>query len=111
VPCGPVLSRYAVDLQEQRRNAIHWAFEAEIDCGAHRELIGELRALTAVNPLDEGLHGLLMTALSRSGRRSEAMQTYRRMRDRLVDELGVEPDAALQQIHLSLLDPGERAAA
>lgn len=111
VACGPVLSRYVVDLQEQRRNASHLRIEAEIACGAHRELIGELRATASVDLLDEVLHGQLIRVLARSGRRSEAMGTYRDLRARLVDELGVEPSGELQQLHLALLsDDGDRSA-
>lgn len=103
VNCGPHLSAYAVDLQEQRRNARHLRIEAEIEGGMHRDLIGELRSLATANPLDEGVHGQLMRVLSRSGRRSDAMATYRRLRCRLDAELGVEPCDELQLLYLDLL--------
>jgi DNA-binding SARP family transcriptional activator len=103
VACGPVLSRYVVDLEEQRRNANHLRIESEIACGAHRELIGELRSSTAADRLDEMLHGQLMRVLAHSGRRSEAMTAFRELRTRLVDELGVEPCSELQNLYLDLL--------
>lgn len=103
VSCGPVLSAYVVNLQEQYRNAHHLRIESEIASGAHRELVGELRSSTSANRLDEGLHGQLMRVLARSGRRSEAMETFRELRMRLVDDLGVEPCAELQGMYLELL--------
>lgn len=103
VDCGPVLTRHVIDLQEQLRDVRHLRIEAEIACGAHRELVGELRSLTAADSLDEDLHGQLIRVLARSGRRSEAMTTYRQLRARLVDELGVEPSGELQNLHLDLL--------
>jgi DNA-binding SARP family transcriptional activator len=107
VPCGPVLSAYAVDLLEQRRSAHQLRIEAEINGGMDRDLIGELRSLVEANPLDEGLTGQLIRVLGRSGRRSDAMACYRQLRARLRGELGVEPCDELQQLHLELLSAGE----
>ncbi|MEX5717409.1 AfsR/SARP family transcriptional regulator [Geodermatophilus maliterrae] len=103
VPCGPVLSRFVVELEEQRRHAQHLRIEAEMALGAHRELIGDLRTMVAVDRLDEVLHGQLMRVLARSGRRSDAMATYRDLRSRLISELGVEPCDELRALHLELL--------
>lgn len=107
VQCGALLTAYAVDLQEQRRAAHHLRIQAEIEAGNHRELIGELKFLVSTNPLDEGLHGQLMRVLARSGRRSDAMTTYRQLRARLDAELGVEPCAELQSLHHGLLSDGD----
>ncbi|MEU5262359.1 AfsR/SARP family transcriptional regulator [Amycolatopsis sp. NPDC021455] len=107
VPSGPMLLPYTVELLEQRRTTMHMLFEAEIASGHHRELIGELRSLTAGNPLDEALHGQLMRALGRSGRRSDAMVVYRTLRKRLSEELGVEPCADLQLLHRDLISEGD----
>lgn len=103
VQCGPVLSAYAIDLQEQQRAALHLRLQAELASGMHRDVIGELSHLVTDNPFDEGLHGLLMQALSASGRRSDALAAYRRLRAVLNEELGVEPCAELQQMHTDLL--------
>jgi DNA-binding SARP family transcriptional activator len=107
VPCGPVLTAYSVELLEQRRSALHLRIEAEISSGMHYDLVGELRSLAAGNPLDEGLHGQLMRVLGRSGRRSDAMASYRQLRARLNEELGVEPCDELQLLHRELLCEGE----
>ncbi len=106
VHCGPTLAAYTVYLLEQRRNARDLWIEAEISGGRHRELLGELRSLATANPLDEGLHGQLIRALGRSGRRSDAVASYRRLRARLNDELGVEPCTELQVLHRDLLSEG-----
>ncbi|MEC3976923.1 AfsR/SARP family transcriptional regulator [Amycolatopsis sp. H20-H5] len=110
VQCGPMLSACVVDLIEQRRSAQHLRIEAEIAGGMHRELIGELRSLVAANPLDEGLNGQLMRVLGRSGRRSDAMASFRQLRNRLHAELGVEPCDELQLLHHELLSEGEKTA-
>lgn len=103
VECGPVLSAFVVDLDEQQRAALHLRIQAELAGGMHRELIGELRSLVTTNPLDEGLHSLLMRALNASGRRSDAMATYHGLRTVLNRELGVEPCDDLQRLYLELL--------
>ncbi|ADJ48596.1 SARP family transcriptional regulator [Amycolatopsis mediterranei S699] len=105
--CGPVLSAYRTELVEQQRNVLHLRIEAEIAGGHHRELIGELRGLATHSPLDEALHGQLMRALGRSGRRSDAMTVYRGLRSRLAGELGVEPCDELQLLHRDLISEGD----
>jgi DNA-binding SARP family transcriptional activator len=105
--CGPVLSAYRTELLEQRRTVLHLRLEAEIASGRHRELIGELRSLTTGSPLDETLHGQLMRVLGRSGRRSDAMAVYRKLRRRLAAELGVEPCNDLQLLHHELISEGD----
>lgn len=109
VQCGQILTAAAVELQEQQRNALHLRIQADMAAGLHRELIGELRSLVTTNPLDEGLHGLLMRAMSASGRRSDALATYRALRAVLNEELGVEPCDELQLLHRELLSAGEPA--
>lgn len=111
VMCGPRLSAYAVDLQEQRRNTQHLRIQAEMEVGLHRELIGELRSLVAANPLDEGLRGQLMRVLDRSGRRGDALDAYRHLRGALNEELGLEPCTELQQLHYELLSAGRQGSA
>ncbi len=107
VHCGPILSAYRTELLEQRRSVLHLRIEAEIISGKHRELIGELRSLATGSPLDEALHGQLMRVLGRSGRRSDAMAVYRRLRSRLAGELGVEPCDDLQVLHRELISEGD----
>jgi DNA-binding SARP family transcriptional activator len=107
VHCGPILSAYRTELLEQRRSVLHLRIEAEIVSGKHRELIGELRSLATGSPLDEALHGQLMRVLGRSGRRSDAMAVYRRLRSRLAGELGVEPCDDLQVLHRELISEGD----
>lgn len=106
VVCGPVLQAYAIDLQEQHRAALHLRLQAELATGMHRDVIGELCHLATINPYDEGLHGLLMQALSASGRRSDALATYRRLRATLNEDLGVEPCGELQLLHKDVLTAG-----
>ncbi|MBC3841336.1 hypothetical protein GXW82_16635 [Streptacidiphilus sp. 4-A2] len=90
-------------LQETRLQALEGRIEAELRLGRHRELVVELRAMADAHPLREALHGQLMLALSRSGRQAEALDAFMTLRSTLVEELGVEPSAPLQELHRLLL--------
>lgn len=106
VRCGPVLSSYALELLEHRRSARYLRIQAEIEAGRAEELIGELRGLVAADPLDEGTHAQLMQVLGRVGRRSEALALYRQLRERLIDELGLEPSETVEYRRRDVLRAG-----
>jgi SARP family transcriptional regulator, regulator of embCAB operon len=106
VPCGPVLSSYVVKLEQEYRTARHLRIQAEIEAGRTDALIAELRGLVRADPLDEGAVAQLMQVLGRAGRRSEALTVYRALRERLVDELGLEPCESVQEQRDHLLRAG-----
>ncbi|MGW2456746.1 BTAD domain-containing putative transcriptional regulator, partial [Streptomyces sp. NPDC001704] len=55
----------------------------------------------------EALHGQFMLALYRSGRRTEALAVYQRLRQALVRDLGLEPSAQLRRLQQTMLQAGE----
>lgn len=87
--------------------------------GRHDRAVGSLRELVDSYPLREDLRAALLKALARAGRRAEALQEYRRTRELLIEELGIEPGLRLRQLHHSILTdqpdikplPEERRAA
>jgi DNA-binding SARP family transcriptional activator len=102
-------------LEEIRLAALEQRIEADLALGRHGELVGELEQLVFEHPLRERLRGQLMLALYRSGRQAEALEVYRKTREALVREFGIEPTAALYQLERAILtqDPAldlERAA-
>jgi YVTN family beta-propeller protein len=98
-------------LEEARNSAIEDRAEAELQLGRHRELVAELEVLSAANPYRERLLGQLMLALYRCGRQADALAAYRRGRDRLDDELGLEPGPELRALEQRILshDPSLEA--
>lgn len=101
---GPLLQAHALELAEVRAHAVEVRIESDMLLGRHRELIGELRLLVAEHPFDEWLHGRLVQALGKSGRRSEALQAYQSMRTLLDTELGLRPSAESRRLHAELLN-------
>jgi predicted ATPase/DNA-binding SARP family transcriptional activator len=95
-------------LGELRAVALEHEIEAQLLLGRHEEAIPVLRRLIADHPLRERFRALLMVALYRSGRQAEALRAFDATRERLVEELGVEPGAELQALQRSVLahDPG-----
>ncbi|MEV0569068.1 BTAD domain-containing putative transcriptional regulator [Dactylosporangium sp. NPDC050588] len=110
---SPLVLRGAAQLEEDRLSAIQELARLDLELGRHHEIGGALATLVAEHPLRERLYELLMLALYRSGRQAEALEVSRRARATLIDELGIEPGAALQHLERAILnrDPALEAHA
>jgi DNA-binding SARP family transcriptional activator len=95
-------------LEELRLVALELRVEADLVLGRHLELVAELEVLVRGHPLRERPRAELMLALYRSGRQAEALDLYRETRRLFVEELGIEPTPALQELEKAILrqDPG-----
>jgi DNA-binding SARP family transcriptional activator len=103
VRVGPILEIEVLRLEESRLVARERRIDADLRLGRHVELLAELTDLVARNRQHEGLHSQAMVALYRSGRQAAALDVYRRLRQRLIEELGVEPSPQLQRLHQAML--------
>jgi YVTN family beta-propeller protein len=90
-------------LDGERLTALEELMEARLRLGHHRELVPELEALVADSPYREGFHVQLMMALYRSGRQADALEAFRRAREHLVGELGIEPGPDLRTLQGAIL--------
>ncbi|GAA0974201.1 AfsR/SARP family transcriptional regulator [Acrocarpospora macrocephala] len=100
VRLGPALAPYATALHERRLRAQEMHMDARISLGLHGEVIEELRMLVAAHPLNENFHAQLITALSHTGRRTDARHAYEGLRALLHAELGVGPSFAIPDPHV-----------
>jgi class 3 adenylate cyclase len=109
---GPALADLATEpfaqaeigrLEGLRLEALEQRFEAMLALGRESEVVGELQTLVRLHPLDERLHAHLMVALYRSGRHADALEVYRTLRQRLDDELGLEPNPELRRLEQAIL--------
>jgi DNA-binding SARP family transcriptional activator len=96
---GPAVER----LSELRVAVLEMAIEAELARGRHAQVVGELRTITAERPFHERFRRQLMLALYRSGRQAEALDEYRRARESIVRELGIEPAPQLRELQRRIL--------
>ncbi|WP_173082076.1 AfsR/SARP family transcriptional regulator [Phytohabitans rumicis] len=97
-------------LEDEWSAAAERRMDLELRSGQSSAVIPELRDLVRVHPTRESLWARLIDALHRSGRRVEALEAYRQVRAALVDELGIEPGGALQEVHARVLRDGASAA-
>jgi predicted ATPase/DNA-binding SARP family transcriptional activator len=77
--------------------------EAELLLARHAQLVPELEEYVAAHPYRETLWAQLMLALYRSGRQADALETYRQMRRKLFQDLGLEPTRHLQELQHAIL--------
>ncbi len=98
------LIRAAARVVEERRLAVQKELiTLRLRSSPPAPAIGDLRDLVAQHPLAEDLRALLMLALSLSGRQADALAEYAEIRTLLRDELGIDPDHSLAQVHEAVL--------
>jgi DNA-binding SARP family transcriptional activator len=100
---SPDVQAYATLLEESRLECLELLMETELLIGRHREVVGQLSALAKEHTLRETFYEYLMTALLRSNRRAEALETFASARQNLVQQLGIEPGSSLRKLHHSIL--------
>jgi YVTN family beta-propeller protein len=90
-------------LGEERLAALEDRIDADLNLGGHHALVAELEWLARSHPNRERLLGQLMLALYRCGRQSDALDAYRRGRQALHDELGLEPGPESRTLEQQIL--------
>ncbi|MGN6472265.1 MAG: alpha/beta fold hydrolase [Mycobacteriales bacterium] len=93
----------AARLEEIRLTCLEDLHDVRLAVGRHRESLADLEVLTRSHPFRERVWALRIVALYRAQRQSEALEAYRTIRDRLADELGVEPGGELRELHQAVL--------
>ncbi|GAA4021773.1 hypothetical protein GCM10022247_52480 [Allokutzneria multivorans] len=90
-------------LERERLTARRDLVDVRLRLGQGEQLVVELAALATEHPLDEHVADQYMRALHQAGRTADALEHYRVVRQRLVEELGADPGTALQELHRRLL--------
>jgi DNA-binding SARP family transcriptional activator len=98
----PVIAA-AAGLDELRLETLERRIDADLALGRHSELVSELESLVVEQRFREQLRAQLVLALYRSGRQADALEAYAAARRAFVDELGVEPGSALQELQRAIL--------
>ncbi|MFC8729111.1 BTAD domain-containing putative transcriptional regulator [Streptomyces bacillaris] len=98
-------------LSEERLRAVERVCDLLLGLGRCGEALVDLWTATRVYPGHERFHEQLIEALYRTGRQSQALAEYRRVKGFLLDELGVDPSPSLRQLELSILRGEDLGAA
>jgi YVTN family beta-propeller protein len=93
----------AARLEEMRLAAVEARIDADLALGRPAEVTSELEALVHEYPLRERFWSQLMLALYRGGRQADALAAYRRARELLAGELGLEPGEELRSLEQAVL--------
>ncbi|MFI9203813.1 BTAD domain-containing putative transcriptional regulator [Streptomyces sp. NPDC053048] len=90
-------------VEKARLDAMEDYFEAELACGRHQAVLGDLETMVATESLRERSCGQLMLALYRCGRQADALAAYDKVRSTLVEDLGLEPGRSLRSLQHAIL--------
>lgn len=100
---APFLAAPRAKLEEARRVALEELLALRVASGDHAAAIPMLAELVEAEPLREAARAVLMLALYRAGRQAEALATYHAYRERIDDELGLDPSPALDARYRAIL--------
>ncbi|MFJ8082460.1 BTAD domain-containing putative transcriptional regulator [Streptomyces sp. NPDC096205] len=100
---APWLAAERLRWTEKRLTVLEERLSGEIELGRAFGYVHELMRLVSAHPLRERLVELLMLALCRTGRPTDALTAYEAARRRLADALGADPGPALRALHARVL--------
>jgi len=90
-------------LEELRAQGCELREAVRLHVGSVAEAAGRLEALAAAHPHRESLWMLRAVSLVRAGRQVDALALLRQWRERMLDELGLDPGAAVQELETAIL--------
>lgn len=88
---------------QQRLAAVLDYADLALGRGRHQAALERLRDVLPAEPLHEGLNARIVLALAASGQRAAALRCFDDLRDRLRDDLGIEPGPELREAHARAL--------
>lgn len=91
---------------ELLRRARHAAAQAALAVRDAHAAAAAAQAAIQADPLDEVAYRALLTAYSLAGEPARALTAYEQLRRTLADELGIDPDPATRELHISILQSG-----
>jgi DNA-binding SARP family transcriptional activator/energy-coupling factor transporter ATP-binding protein EcfA2 len=100
----PLVAAEVDGLEASRLEALELRAQANLACGRFAQVLPEVRRLLADHPLQEKLWALQVRALYGAGRQAEALEVYEQARNKIADELGVDPSAELRQLYHQILN-------
>jgi DNA-binding SARP family transcriptional activator len=101
LPDTPLLSGHpsVTVIEAERWTAVGWYAQAALELGTADDALTTVEEAAAQRPLDESIHGWLIRLYRAVGRRADALVAYQRIRDRLAEDLGVDPVPELADLY------------
>jgi DNA-binding SARP family transcriptional activator len=103
LPDTPAMQLTANALLQQRRDVQEWLIDARLALGQEHQVLAQIRAAVAADPLAEHPYVQLMLALYRCGQKSAALAAFARLRDLTTREFGQEPGPEAQALLRQML--------
>ncbi len=103
LPMTPAADIAARRLTGERDALRELLTDAKMALGQHRDLVPELEAQVAADPVNEQKWAQFLLALYRSGQQVRALGAYGQVRHLLAAEYGVDPGPGLRRLHLQIL--------
>ncbi len=103
---------FAARMQERRADAWEALVDSELALGRHRDAAVTAKSLVTTYPYRERFTAQLVLALYRCGRQVDALAAYTATKQRLAEELGLDPGPELRDLESAVLrqDPMLAAA-
>ncbi|MFJ3776672.1 BTAD domain-containing putative transcriptional regulator, partial [Streptomyces sp. NPDC090075] len=79
------------------------AAELAVSTGRPERVLVALRLAASMGPFNERVQAGLIGVLGAAGRQAEALSVFRQARDRLAEELGIDPGPVLEDAHRRIL--------
>lgn len=100
---GAWAARTRCKLRDEHIAVLAGLSDCELALGRHAEVATDLEGIVEQYPLAENLIAPLLLALYRCGRATEALARYTDTRNRLREELGIDPGERLRELHQRIL--------
>jgi DNA-binding SARP family transcriptional activator len=103
VATGTAAAPVFAALDGEFHDACEAAAEVAVSLGRPERVLPALQLAASMAPFHEPVHAGLIRVLGAAGRQAEALSVFRAVRDRLADELGVDPGPAIVEAHRQVL--------
>jgi DNA-binding SARP family transcriptional activator len=100
---SPYLEHLSEVIEEELWSARLDHADLLLTLGHHTGILPSLRAWAEERPMDERLAGQFMTGLYQAGQQAEAIAWFHQIRERLADQLGVDPSPQLGDVYQRIL--------
>ncbi|NNN30631.1 AAA family ATPase [Streptomyces sp. S3(2020)] len=100
---GTVATPVFAALDHEFYDACTAAAELAVSIGRPERVLAALQLAASMAPFDEPVLAALIGVLGATGRQAEALSVFRQARDRLAEELGIDPGPALEDSQRRIL--------